>query len=242
MSLSSEPAFSFLKSNFICGVRDITGETYSGVSGFHDPNGNAVVTSNGAGPHNVQLFALSADGVVLTCLPGYWGPDDLVRELKLAQRLNRVWLDGSLSRGQKEELFRQMQLAHIRQHPPAMVARSHMQGFDAAYEAKYRLNDTDTIRDPSLIADPNSGMQPPAAFKTIDELMHERMSRQPFVPFYSFNIASFVDYGRPRYDKEEDSHLPTGHLARMPDPHKAGRRPPVARHIDPATYVHYYGQ
>jgi hypothetical protein len=48
-------------------------------------------------------------------------------------------------------------------------------------------------------------MPPMTAFKGTDEIMHERMARQPFVPYDSFNVAAFVDYGLQKYDKHEDS-------------------------------------
>src|SRR6185436_3292777 len=51
--------------------------------------------------HNIQLFMLSADGTVLHCLPGYWETHDLASEIKLAEDLNKVWLDPSLGRAEK---------------------------------------------------------------------------------------------------------------------------------------------
>jgi hypothetical protein len=149
---------------------------------------------------------LSPDGTVLHCLPGYWDPRDLVFEMRLAWQLNQVWTDPSLSRSQKDQLFRQMHLAHEQQHPVDMVYRSKMQGFDQKYEAQHRLLTSDTIRDPQLImaSSGSAGMLPPAAFKTTDEIVHERMARRPFVPFQEFDVARYVDYGRPLYDKHED--------------------------------------
>ena len=79
-----------LKNQFVCGYHNIANEHYAGASGKHQVDGNAVDTSNGAGPHNIQIFVLSADGIVLTCLPGYWHSQDLADELKLAQTLNQV--------------------------------------------------------------------------------------------------------------------------------------------------------
>jgi hypothetical protein len=246
VSLSSDPAFSALKEYFVCGVKDITGASYAGMSGFHDKNGNAVNTSNGAGPHNVQLFMLADDGTILNCLPGYWCPGDLVTEIKLAEKLNEVWHDPKISAGQKEEEFREMQLGHIRQHPKGMSMRSRMQGFDQQYEAKYHLNDSDTIRDPSLITDVNANMLPQAAFKSVDELMHERLAKHPFQSYYSFDIASFVEYGRPLYDKKEDEHDPTAHLPPAGEQHSgAARHHHQQAHettVNRASYIKYYGQ
>ena len=213
MSLSQEPAFSVLKKYFVCGVHDITNEPYAGLSGLHETNGNAVNTTNGAGPHNLQLFMLSPDGTVLQCLPGYWNPTDLVTEMKFANQLNNVWLDPKLSVSQKDQMFRQMQLSHIQEHPPMMVRRSKMQGFDQKYEAEHRLYHSDAIAHPELITSnmlQPGGKLPQRAFKTTDELMHERMSMRPFVPFNHFDVAAYVDYGKPKYDKHEDARNPDG--------------------------------
>jgi hypothetical protein len=212
VSLSQEPAFSSLKDNFVCGVHDISNEPYCGVSGAHDITGNAITTTNGAGPHNIQMFILSADGTVLHCLPGYWNPADLVSEMQLAADLNKVWQNPSMSRAQKNQLFRQMQLAHIEQHSPGMVRRSRMQGFDQKYEATHRLTTSDCIVNASLI-DPTAKKMPQEAFKTTDEIMHERMAQRPFEQFVQFDVAQYVDYGRPKYDKHEDYRDPDGRLA-----------------------------
>lgn len=208
MSLSQDPAFSALKNYFVCGVHDITNEPYAGVSGLHEPTGKAVNTTNGAGPHNLQLFMLSADGTVLECLPGYWHSQDLVTEMEFANQLNQVWLNPKLTVPQKQQTFRQMQLAHMQDHSPGMVRRSRMQGFDQKYEAQHRLFHSDAIAHPDMIT-PNmlepGGKLPQEAFKTTDEIMHERMAMRPFVPFNRFDVASYVDYGRPIYDKHEDA-------------------------------------
>jgi predicted secreted protein len=207
VSLSSEPAFSRLKDRMVCGYRDITGEDYAGRSGIHDVGGNAIQTTNGAGPHNLQLFVMNADGIVLHALPGYWDPGDLVRELDLAERLAAVHADRSLTDAQKAERFREMHVAHVQDHPHDMVRRSRMQSFDQKFEARRRLYTSDTIVDRDAVAGAiTAGTKPPPdAFKTTDRIMHERMSARPFVPFDRFDVAEYVDYGRPKYDKREDS-------------------------------------
>ncbi|HEY9714581.1 MAG TPA: hypothetical protein V6C72_14030 [Chroococcales cyanobacterium] len=206
MSLSQDPALSALKQNFICGYRDITGMPYAGVSGVHDNFGNAVNTTNGAGPHNIQIFMLATDGTVLNCLPGYWNSQDLIPEMQLAAQLNQVWVNPRLSRAQKDAYFRRLQIAHVQEHPPGMTRRSHLQGFDAMYEAEQRPYTSDFIRNPQIAAAAvNSGMRvPPNAFKTTDVVMHERMSKHPFMQYDRFDVASFADYGKQKYDKEED--------------------------------------
>ena len=197
----------------VCGSRDITGEPYAGMSGRHDRYGNAVATTNGAGPHNVQMFILASDGTVLTCLPGYWAPQDLVTEVKFAGKLNDVWRDPHLSRTQKDQMFRQMHLAHIKEHSPQMVSRSHMQGFDMLYEAENKPM-SDTIKSPDLIAAAEAkGMHaPPQAFRTTDEIMHERMARRPFESIDHFDVAAYADYGKWKYDKEEDARMANGQV------------------------------
>jgi hypothetical protein len=213
VSLSQEPAFSALQNEFVCGVRDISNEPYAGLSGRHETGGNAVNTTNGAGPHNLQLFMLSADGTVLECLPGFWNPQDLLTEMKFANELNQVWLDSHASKSQKDQTFRQMQLAHVQQHPTAMTRRSRMQGFDQKWEAEHRLFNSDTIAHPGMISQNMlmpGGMLPQEAFKTTDQIMHERMSARPFVPINQFDVAAYVEYGKPKYDKNEDARLADG--------------------------------
>ncbi len=214
MSLSQEPAFSTLKNNFVVGYKDITGESYAGVSGVHMPTGNAVPTTNGAGPHNLQTFILAPDGTVMTCLPGYWAPQDLVSELKLGQDLYKVWSDRYLSRAEKDARFRNMQQEHLRSHPAQMVRRSRMQGFDQKYEAKNRLQTSDCILDSRLASVVlEKGMKPPmGAFKTTDQIMHDRMMQRPFVPYQQFDVVAFTDYGRPFYNKNEDQRTATGEV------------------------------
>jgi hypothetical protein len=171
-----------------------------------------VVTTNGAGPHNLQLFMLAPDGTVLHCLPGYWDPRDLAAELAFAGDLNRVWRNASLTRAQKDERFRAMQLEHLYRHPAETVNRSRMQGFDEKFELRRRPETSDTI----LRADslqpafrPRRRFQEGVEFKTTDQIAHERMAARPFVPYDRFDVAAFVDYGRPRYDKKQDGGIGT---------------------------------
>lgn len=227
MSLSQEPAFSALKNYFVCGTKDITDEPYCGESGRHDNFGNAVVTTNGAGPHNIQLFMLSSDGTILNVLPGYWAPQDLVYEMGLANELNRIWMSNQYSRQQKDQLFRQMHLAHFKQHPRDMTARSHLQGFDAQHEAETRLHTSDFIKNAAAIehpADPRHKWSP-VNFKTTDEVMHERLASHPFEKYERFNVAAFSDYGKQRYDKHEDAMRADGHI----DMEKAANIPSLGK-------------
>lgn len=218
VSLSQEPAHSVLKDEVVCGYRDISSEPYSGFSGSHKVGGNAINTTNGAGPHNLQTFLLASDGTVMHCLPGYWNPSDLVREVAFAARIHDLYTDPRYSSTQKKQLFQKMQMAHIDEHPAGMVMRSRMQSFDQEYEAEHRLNSSDTILDRGaalgvLKAKKENGqpsqrnpgrMATINAFKTTDRIMHERMASRPFVPYSRFDVAVFSDYGRPLYDKNED--------------------------------------
>lgn len=209
MSLSEEPITSILKDEFVCGTKDITGLPYAGRSGMHAVDGQAINTTNGAGPHNLQLFVMAPDGTVLHCLPGFWNAEDLATELDFAMQLYGVYQNPQLSRAQKNQYFTSMQLNHVQQHSPKMVRRSRMQGFDQKYEAKNRLHQSDTIKDVNLAAASvsktmMSPMQANQAFKTTDQIMHERMAQRPFVKYEQFDVAAFSDYGRPLYEKHED--------------------------------------
>lgn len=249
MSLSTDPAFSYLKDNFVCGYADIKHKWYCGKSGKHEVDGVAIDTSNGAGPHNIQMFMLSGDGTVLHCLPGYWNSQDLYLELQLAAELNKVWLDPNLSVTQKDKIFVQKQLNHIFEHPMSMIRRSRMQGFDRKAELKKNYM-PDTVSNPALFmadkqgrlakfmqqnrfkgdgftnvafntdSNDNSSFRLPRLnpvalyrqkqqqvdpeFKTVDELVHERIASNPFVPFSKFDTGSFVSYGTEHYDKSEN--------------------------------------
>lgn len=202
MSLSSDPVLSKLRSQYVCGVRDITGEPWAGVSGTHATNGQAFLAKNGAGPHNLQLFILAPDGTVLHCLPGYWDARDLAGELDLAQQLYQVYRRTDLTVEEKAAIFRSRQLAHVQAHPGAMTARSRMESFDMKYEARKRPETSDTITTLRFGAD---GKPLPSSFKTTDVIVHERMAQRPFVKYEAFDVESFSDYGRPKYDKKEDS-------------------------------------
>jgi hypothetical protein len=195
--------FSKLRNRYVCGYRDIKSEGYAGDSGTHLPDATAVDTTNGAGPHNIQIFVLNSDGIVLHCLTGFWNSSDLAKELELAERLNGIWNDHSIIPEQKLALFRKMQVDHIRDHSPEMVARSHLQSFDKRHEAA-RKRDGDTIRNASLIDRYDTESMPPdEAFRTTDEIMHLRIASRPFVPYEAFDVARFADYGTMFYDKHE---------------------------------------
>jgi len=202
VSLSQDPVFSSLKNEFVCGTKDITGAPWSGYSGIHPMTAGAVHTTNGAGPHNIQIFILAQDGTVLTCLPGYWHPEDLAHEIELAKKLNAVWIDPKLTSAQKDAKFSELHLAHIEDHPGAMRKRSRMQGFDQKFEQKNRLETSDTILSKT------GGKAGAPVFKTTDVIFHERIAAQPFRKYAEFDVVAFSDYGRSKYDKKEEGGLP----------------------------------
>ena len=207
MSLSRDPAFSLLQSRFVCGWRNIANEPWAGRSGVHEIGNPAVYTTNGAGPHNIQMFVLNPDGTVLHVLPGYWDPRDLAVELQFAEQLNRVWTDPNLTRAAKDRRFHDMQIQHIFRHGQQLVDRSVMQKFDEQFELRWRPDTSDTILRPTSLQPafrPPQRPREPGVFKTTDQIVHERMAARPFIPYEKFDTAAFVDYGRPKYDKRGD--------------------------------------
>lgn len=177
---------------------------WAGDSGIHPPDGGAVSTTNGAGPHNIQIFVLNKQGMVLTCLPGYWDPRDLAYELKFAETLNDVWNSKDLTLAQKKSTYTKMHLAHIGEHSKAMHGRSEMQGFDKKYEMEKRPTTSDTILSQTGGPAKMGGF----IFKTTDQIFHERLAKQPFVTYNDFNVTAFSDYGKHRYNKNEEGELP----------------------------------
>lgn len=205
MSLSQEPAFSALRNHFVCGYKNIMQEGYAGDSGVHPIDGNAVNTTNGAGPHNLQTFVMTADGTVLHCLPGFWSSTDLAAELEVAEKLSYIWQDKAISAEDKAILFKRMHLEHFNVHSQELVARSHLQGFDAQHIYKNRKELSDCISDKEAIsAVEDAHKLPYEAFKTTDKIMHERMATRPFQNYNSFDIGTYTSYGCNHYDKGEN--------------------------------------
>jgi hypothetical protein len=204
VTLSNDTLIRTLNTQFVCGFRNIKDEPYCGKSGQHDPNTPAVLTTNGAGSHNVQIFVLASDGTVLHCLPGFWSPADLLYELKFAQSLNRIRTDTYLSQETKEKRFKQANLKHALAHPLDMRTRSQLQGFDEKKERHKGESDFKV----------QPGQQPTVTLarrglklsdmKTVDQVVHERMAKRPFVAYEDFDVAAYVDYGQLRYDKHEN--------------------------------------
>ncbi len=180
-------------------------EGYAGDSGVHPIDGNAVNTTNGAGPHNLQTFVMTADGTVLHCLPGFWSSTDLAAELEVAEKLSYIWQDKAISAEDKAILFKRMHLEHFNVHSQELVARSHLQGFDAQHIYKNRKELSDCISDKEAIsAVEDAHKLPYEAFKTTDKIMHERMATRPFQNYNSFDIGTYTSYGCNHYDKGEN--------------------------------------
>lgn len=204
MSLPREPVFSLLESDFVVGWHNIIEKEYVGESFGYTCEQTSVGTSNGAGPHNVQMFVLAEDLTVLHALPGFWHPEDLAQELRFAKVLHRLWNDKSRSRQQKDELFQKLQLAEFKLHSAETTARSGWQGFDAANERRRITSGQkrDTVLTASLNAKDGKKRRK-AKMKPINQLVHERMAQRPFVPFGEFDTAEFADYGRVFYDNNK---------------------------------------
>lgn len=203
MSLSQEPVFSYLRRRFVVGYRNIAGEPYAGDSGVHPVDGNAADTTNGAGPHNLQIFVLAGDGTVLTCLPGFWNKDDLLEELKLAEKLNALHCDRYIQSKEKAALAAALHLNHAKQHSEETTERSHLQGFDQRHIYEQRSTLADCIKDKELLQNADDKQIPARAFKTTDQIYHERMSKIGLVPYEKFDLAAYTNYGTSHYDRGE---------------------------------------
>jgi hypothetical protein len=192
-----------LATDFVVGWQDSEGEDHVGYSHGYAPRQSALGTTNGAGGHNVQIFVLSADRVVLHALPGFWHPDDLVRELRFAQVLARLWADDAKTTGDKWRIARRLQLRAAESVPADTEARSAWQPFDAFHEqGRVAEGARDTFvcgDDGTLQLDENGRPR----LVSIPVLMHRRMADRPFVPFDAFDTAAFCDYGRYLYDLNE---------------------------------------
>jgi hypothetical protein len=209
VSLSTEPTFNLLKTRYVCGWRDISKESFAGRSSAHELENPGFKTTNGAGGHNVQMFFMAPDGTVLQCMPGYWRSDDLALIMsELVEPLYKIYKKYSISRTHKKKLFAKAQLAFLAKHNASLARRCKMQGFDAKFEIKNRLETTDCVhRDEN--GQPIQAMGKKAKkmkyrMKNTFEIALERMSKRPFIKYEQFDVAKFSDYGRKQYDKKGD--------------------------------------
>jgi hypothetical protein len=197
VSLSNELVINLLNRSLVCGFKNIKDEPYCGKSGHHDADTAAVNTTNGAGPHNVQIFILNSEGIVLNCLPGYWAPQDLKAEILFALRLNRIWHEPKLTLAEKKARFSAAHLMEMRSHSSELRARSKLTSFDAAHEMKIPTSDFHF----------RSGDFRPVGsgkLKSTDQVLHERMAKRQFLTYEQFDTARFVEYGKLKYDKHEE--------------------------------------
>lgn len=190
-----------LRDEFVVGWSNIWDEDYVGYSQGYSPKQGAVGTTNGAGGHNVQMFVISPDGVVLHALPGFWHPDDLLRELRFAKLVQRLWEDQDRTLEEKERMFRLLHIAELRRQPAETYARSDWQSFDRHEEIGKLEHDPnlDTVmyRDDGTVVLDHEGRP---QLRPLNVVAHQRMVEQPFRKFEDFDVAAFVDYGRHHYD------------------------------------------
>ena len=190
MSLSPGPIRTLLSEKFVCGWRNINGvETYAGKSHSHPVESTAVRTTNGAGGRNVQIVIISPAREVLHVLPGYWSPEALRHELNFSLELAAL-AARDLPAAERNDAFLLAHLNHAAKHDGVMAKDSQLQGFDKHKEAREEESD---FRGHAGKVD-----------RTVDQVMHERMARRPFLKIEEFDLAEVVDYGTMFYDKHGD--------------------------------------
>ncbi len=201
MSLPTKAVFSLLKEDWIVGWHNIENEPHIGQSFGYTSKQTSIGTTNGAGPHNIQMFMLSPDLVVLHALPGFWHPDDLARELGLGKQMLALWQDEELTKAEKKHRFKSLQMAALKSHPRVTFERSGWQDFDMMVEhAKYQsgmMRDTFLCDADGFVK--TNGLGKPV-MKPTNQLVHERMAKRPFVKYSKFDTHAFADYGTPFYD------------------------------------------
>lgn len=180
-----------LRDEFVLGWKNNEREEYCGTSRGYSRSQTAVGTTNGAGGHNVQIFVLTPDLVVLTALPGFWHPDDLASELRFAKVLDRLWRDENRTTAQKNSMWVKLHEQHLSRQSPETTARSEWQSFDRRKElARSRRENLDTV----VINEDGPEVKP------LNRVVRKRLIDRPFEAFADFDIPSFVDYGRTHYD------------------------------------------
>lgn len=181
--------------------KNIRRADFVGYSRGYGKTQSALTTTNGAGGRNVQMFVLTPDGVVLHALPGYWHPEDLLRELRFGQVIARLWDDPGKTREQKERMFRLLHIAELRRQPAETFQRSAWQGFDAHAELQKLSNG---VEPDSYLWNGEGGLardwKGKPILKPLNVLAHQRMVEQPFRTYADFDVAAFVDYGLLHYD------------------------------------------
>ena len=188
MTLSSQEVIDLLGRNFVSAYTSIKGKTpYAGVSNTHMPENPAIEVSNCAGHHNVQMFFLTSDGRVLHCLPGYWNKRDFLEEAKLALDIGKLYYRSDLTAAKRNAEYLELHLRHALAHGQALREASYLQGFDK--QSLEKRKESDFHRTEGFV----SGL------KTPDQVVHERLAERPFLPFQSFDVASYIDMGIKQY-------------------------------------------
>lgn len=190
MTLSDKKVLQFLRDTFVCGWQNIKGSEQAGQSNEHAKGSKPANVNNGSGFHNVQMFVLTSDGRVVHCLPGFWKPDLLLKELEFALTLVKVWEDASLSPRKKSEKFIDAHLTHLQEHSIKQAKESELPSFDQWHETQ--KGRTDSVRSTGEV-------------KKADQIVHERMADRPFVAFKDFDTAAYVDVGEKFYDAYTDT-------------------------------------
>lgn len=192
MTLPDPEVLDLLRDEFVVGWHNIVAEDHVGVSRGYHRQQTSIGTTNGAGGRNLQIFVLAPDLTVLHALPGFWHPDDLVRELRFAQTVDRLHRDAGRSDEAKTAMLRRLHEQHLRTQPLATRLRSTWQSFDGHTEHQRGAHERrDTLR---YVGDRKFEL------RRLDEVVHRRMAAQPFVPFAEFDVEAFVDYGKVHYD------------------------------------------
>ncbi|MFN0059766.1 MAG: hypothetical protein ACKVX7_15010 [Planctomycetota bacterium] len=190
MTLADTKVLKLLKSRFVVGWRNIQGaETYAGKSGVYTPSSAAIETTNGAGSSNIQILVVDAEERVLVCLPGFWHPQDLVRELEFALELAAL-PQRTASAVERNDAFLLMHLNFAALNSPRTASRGKLQDFDEHVERRKR-EDSQFQREHAA-----------SELKSVDQVVHEKMAELPFVKLRDFDIGAFVEYGTKFYDKQ----------------------------------------
>ncbi|MBL8727624.1 MAG: hypothetical protein JNM25_04275 [Planctomycetes bacterium] len=197
MTLPDEEVLGLLRDRFVLGARNIERAKHVGTSHGYKCTQTAVGTTNGAGGRNLQLLVLAADATLVHALPGFWHPQELAAELRLALQLHRLHHDDQRSQAATLAMFRALHESAARDEA---TTRDGWQSFDASEElARAAKQPRDTVlRDDAgaPLLDARGLMQ----LKPIRRLVHDRLLAQPFPRLADFDLEAFVDYGRAYYD------------------------------------------
>lgn len=199
MTLPDPELLKVLARDFVVGWKNIERESWCGLSDGYSQKQTALGTTNGAGGRNLQIFVLAPDKTVLHALPGFWHPDDLREELKFSRLIWALHQDAERSASDKLRMYRSFHDQAIQRASELTKARSDWQPFDRVHEnwrAHQRPVDTARYVEGKLVKDDTGQIE----LKPLNEVLHERMRREPFQSYASFDVVRFVDYGQVHYD------------------------------------------